>query len=93
MVYRAFAKVARSGGERCAVGGAPVTSWDGYDTHYTERYMGGTPQQLPSEYEAASVGGREEAGTSGSPEPTSLGSILVGPSAAAELCAPLPTAA
>jgi dipeptidyl aminopeptidase/acylaminoacyl peptidase len=20
---------------RCAVAGAPVTSWDGYDTHYT----------------------------------------------------------
>ncbi len=27
-----------------AIAGAPVTSWDGYDTHYTERYMG-----LPSE--------------------------------------------
>lgn len=27
-----------------AVAGAPVTSWDGYDTHYTERYMG-----LPTE--------------------------------------------
>lgn len=26
------------------IAGAPVTSWDGYDTHYTERYMG-----LPSE--------------------------------------------
>jgi dipeptidyl-peptidase-4 len=24
----------------CAVVGAPVTSWDGYDTAYTERYMG-----------------------------------------------------
>lgn len=24
---------------RCAVAGAPVTHWDGYDTHYTERYM------------------------------------------------------
>jgi hypothetical protein len=24
----------------CAVAGAPVTSWDAYDTHYTERYMG-----------------------------------------------------
>ena len=40
---------------RCAVAGAPVTSWDGYDTHYTERYMGGTPQQLPKEYEASAV--------------------------------------
>ena len=29
-----------------AVAGAPVTAWDGYDTHYTERYMG-----LPSENE------------------------------------------
>ncbi|XP_052198295.1 uncharacterized protein LOC127805578 [Diospyros lotus] len=29
---------------RCAVSGAPVTSWDGYDTFYTEKYMG-----LPSE--------------------------------------------
>ncbi|PSS33001.1 Dipeptidyl aminopeptidase [Actinidia chinensis var. chinensis] len=28
----------------CAVSGAPVTSWDGYDTFYTEKYMG-----LPSE--------------------------------------------
>lgn len=25
------------------IAGAPVTHWDGYDTHYTERYMG-TPQ-------------------------------------------------
>ena len=32
---------------RCAVAGAPVTSWDGYDTHYTERYMG-TPQDEPA---------------------------------------------
>ena len=32
---------------RCGVAGAPVTSWDGYDTHYTERYMG-----LPAENEA-----------------------------------------
>lgn len=29
---------------RCAISGAPVTSWDGYDTFYTEKYMG-----LPSE--------------------------------------------
>ena len=24
---------------KCAVAGAPVTSWDGYDTHYTGRYV------------------------------------------------------
>ncbi|PIN02305.1 Dipeptidyl aminopeptidase/acylaminoacyl-peptidase [Handroanthus impetiginosus] len=31
---------------KCAISGAPVTSWDGYDTFYTEKYMG-----LPSENE------------------------------------------
>ena len=35
-----------------AVAGAPVTSWDGYDTHYTERYMG-----LPAENEEGYKGG------------------------------------
>jgi dipeptidyl-peptidase 4 len=25
---------------RAGIAGAPVTHWDGYDTHYTERYMG-----------------------------------------------------
>jgi len=40
---------------RCAVAGAPVTSWDGYDTHYTERYMGGTPAELPDAYAQSAV--------------------------------------
>ncbi len=31
---------------KCAVAGAPVTSWDGYDTHYTERYMGHPDENL-----------------------------------------------
>ncbi|HEU5084730.1 MAG TPA: DPP IV N-terminal domain-containing protein [Acidimicrobiales bacterium] len=39
---------------RAACAGAPVTSWDGYDTHYTERYMG-TPQENPDGYRQASV--------------------------------------
>jgi dipeptidyl-peptidase-4 len=39
---------------RVAVAGAPVTAWDGYDTHYTERYMG-TPQENPEGYRASSV--------------------------------------
>lgn len=39
---------------RAACAGAPVTSWDGYDTHYTERYLG-TPQDDPEAYERASV--------------------------------------
>ncbi|MBL4683576.1 MAG: S9 family peptidase, partial [Nannocystaceae bacterium] len=37
-----------------AVAGAPVTHWDGYDTHYTERYMG-TPQSNPDGYRDSAV--------------------------------------
>mmetsp|Transcript_49752 Transcript_49752/g.158917 ORF Transcript_49752/g.158917 Transcript_49752/m.158917 type:complete len:564 (-) Transcript_49752:79-1770(-) len=39
---------------RAAVAGAPVTSWDGYDTHYTERYMG-LPQVNREGYEESAV--------------------------------------
>ncbi|XP_042481268.1 dipeptidyl aminopeptidase 4 [Macadamia integrifolia] len=39
---------------RCAVSGAPVTAWDGYDTFYTEKYMG-LPSENPSGYEYSSV--------------------------------------
>ena len=39
---------------KVAVAGAPVTHWDGYDTHYTERYMG-TPQSNPEGYAVSSV--------------------------------------
>ncbi len=37
-----------------ACAGAPVTDWGGYDTHYTERYMG-TPQSNPDGYHDGSV--------------------------------------
>ncbi|HVC15563.1 MAG TPA: S9 family peptidase [Acidimicrobiales bacterium] len=37
-----------------AVAGAPVTHQDGYDTHYTERYLG-TPQANPEGYRSSSV--------------------------------------
>ncbi|HEX2849664.1 MAG TPA: DPP IV N-terminal domain-containing protein [Acidimicrobiales bacterium] len=37
-----------------AVAGAPVTHWDGYDTHYTERYMG-LPAENVEGYERSSV--------------------------------------
>ena len=37
-----------------AVAGAPVTGWELYDTHYTERYMG-APGDNPEGYAAASV--------------------------------------
>ncbi|MGH8981324.1 MAG: S9 family peptidase, partial [Acidimicrobiales bacterium] len=39
---------------RAGVAGAPVTHWDGYDTHYTERYMS-TPQDNPAGYVASST--------------------------------------
>jgi dipeptidyl-peptidase-4 len=39
---------------KVAVAGAPVTHWDGYDTCYTERYMG-TPESNPQGYEESSV--------------------------------------
>jgi dipeptidyl-peptidase-4 len=38
----------------CAVAGAPVTKWDLYDTHYTERYMG-DPHTHAADYEATSL--------------------------------------
>ena len=37
-----------------AMAGAPVTHWDGYDTCYTERYMG-LPQANPGGYAVSSV--------------------------------------
>ncbi len=39
---------------KVAVAGAPVTHYDGYDTHYTERYMS-TPQLNPDGYTQGSV--------------------------------------
>ena len=39
---------------RATVAGAPVTSWRGYDTHYTERYMG-LPQENPQGYKDSAV--------------------------------------
>ncbi len=39
---------------RAAAAGAPVTEWEGYDTAYTERYMG-TPESNPEGYREASA--------------------------------------
>ncbi len=36
------------------ISGAPVTKWELYDTHYTERYMG-DPREVPEAYEQASA--------------------------------------
>ncbi|GGP88833.1 prolyl oligopeptidase family serine peptidase [Streptomyces roseolilacinus] len=38
-----------------AVVGAPVTDQRLYDTHYTERYLGGLPQEVPEVYRAGSL--------------------------------------
>ena len=39
---------------KAGVAGAPVADWDGYDTGYTERYMG-TPQSNPDGYRDGSL--------------------------------------
>jgi dipeptidyl-peptidase-4 len=39
---------------KAGVCGAPVTFWEGYDTHYTERYMR-TPQTNPEGYRESAV--------------------------------------
>lgn len=36
------------------IAGAPVTKWELYDTHYTERFMG-DPRKVPEAYQAASA--------------------------------------
>ena len=36
------------------ISGAPVTRWELYDTHYTERYMG-DPREVPEAYAKASA--------------------------------------
>jgi len=52
--FSAMAAIRRPDIFRCGVAGAPVVTWENYDTHYTERYLG-----LPSEngegYRASSV--------------------------------------
>jgi dipeptidyl-peptidase-4 len=36
------------------ISGAPVTKWELYDTHYTERYMG-DPRQVPQDYKTSNA--------------------------------------
>jgi len=38
----------------CAMSGAPVSAWDGYDTFYTEKFMG-LPSEHPDAYEYGSI--------------------------------------
>lgn len=50
----AMALVRASDVFKLGISGAPVTHWDGYDTHYTERYMG-TPSNNSRGYDVSSV--------------------------------------
>jgi dipeptidyl-peptidase 4 len=53
--YLTLMSLARAGSVfRAGVAGAPVVDWDGYDTHYTERYLG-TPADNPEGYRQGSV--------------------------------------
>ena len=62
----ALAALRMPGTFKAAVAGAPVTSWDGYDTHYTERYMG-LPQTEAAAYAEASALREEGDGKASSP--------------------------
>ncbi len=50
----ALAALRRPDRIRCAVVGAPVTDWQLYDTHYTERYLG-HPETDPDAYARSAV--------------------------------------
>lgn len=45
---------AEPGTYAAGISGAPVTKWELYDTHYTERYMG-DPRKVPEAYTAANA--------------------------------------
>jgi dipeptidyl-peptidase-4 len=50
----AMATIRRPDIFKAGVAGAPVVTWENYDTFYTERYMG-LPQENPAGYRASSV--------------------------------------
>ena len=52
--FAAMATLRRPGVFRCGVAGAPVITWENYDTFYTERYLG-LPQTDPEAYQVSSV--------------------------------------
>lgn len=53
--YMTLMLLAQSPGTfKAGVAGAPVTEWELYDTHYTERYLG-TPQENPEGYRLSGV--------------------------------------
>ena len=50
----AIAVMMRGDRFKAGVAGAPVTDWQDYDTHYTERYLG-LPQDTPEAYRVSNV--------------------------------------
>ncbi len=52
--FAAMATMRRPDVFRAGVAGAPVITWENYDTHYTERYLG-TPQSHPEAYRVSNV--------------------------------------
>lgn len=52
--FSAMATIRRPDIFRCGVAGAPVVTWENYDTHYTERYLG-LPAENPDGYRVSSV--------------------------------------
>jgi len=52
--FAAMAAIRRPDVFRCGVVGAPVVTWENYDTHYTERYLG-LPAEAPEAYRVSNV--------------------------------------
>ncbi|MBA3848983.1 MAG: peptidase [Opitutus sp.] len=52
--FSAMATIRRGDFFRAGVAGAPVITWENYDTHYTERYLG-LPQSNPEAYRVSNV--------------------------------------
>ena len=52
--FSAMAVMRRPDVFQCAVAGAPVVTWENYDTHYTERYLG-SPSQDQEAYRVSNV--------------------------------------
>jgi dipeptidyl-peptidase-4 len=52
--FSAMAAIRRPDVFRCGVAGAPVITWENYDTFYTERYLG-LPQTDSAAYQVSSV--------------------------------------
>ncbi|AOS44269.1 Prolyl tripeptidyl peptidase precursor [Lacunisphaera limnophila] len=52
--FSAMATLRRPDIFKAGVAGAPVITWENYDTHYTERYLG-LPQENPGAYQVSSA--------------------------------------